>query len=209
MAEAAAAPRRRFGALVCVALLAALTAGCGVPDSVVVLLANDDGSVGAVDVSNAGATRHLSAANQAAGLNGPEQAPGEAFTMKQEDVDRVFGAAIAARPTPPERFILYFELGTTRLTDASKRQLPEILKAIGRREMPDVDVTGHSDRSGSKAYNYALSLRRAEAVRDAIVGIGVPSGRISVTSHGENNPLIPTADGVVEPRNRRVEVIIR
>lgn len=200
----------RPSALVAALAVSLLLPGCGgIPESVVVLLPNDDGSVGVVEVENAGRTRTLSRANEAAELRGADRAPGESFVAEPEDIERAFGKAMAARPEPPVRFLLYFETGGTNLTPVSERQLPEILAAIRGRTAPEVDISGHTDRSGSKDYNRKLAGRRGEAVRDRIVEIGVEPERISVSSHGENNPLIETDDGVAEPRNRRVEVVIR
>ena len=69
-------------------------------------------------------------------------------------------------------------------------------------------ATGHADRSGPENYNMALSLRRANAVKDALVRDGVPAGAIQVIGKGETQPLVPTPDGVREPQNRRVEIVV-
>jgi len=200
-----ALPRR-----LAVVLLPVLMAACGgVPKNVVVLLPDEDGKVGIVEVSNADASRRLTEAHQAVGLHGPGRAPGEIVALPRQEVDKVFARAFAAQPEPPERFILYFESGTTRLTSNSEQQLPKILRAIERRKAPEIEVSGHTDTAGSSEANRKLARARAETVRDAIVAIGVDAGRIAVSSHGENNPLIPTPDGVAEPRNRRVEAVVR
>jgi OmpA-OmpF porin, OOP family len=70
-------------------------------------------------------------------------------------------------------------------------------------------VVGHTDRQGSLEYNDGLSLRRAERVRAQLVRIGIAGERIGVAGRGERAPLVPTEDGVAEPRNRRVEIIVR
>jgi tetratricopeptide (TPR) repeat protein len=70
-------------------------------------------------------------------------------------------------------------------------------------------VVGHTDRTGSRRGNMRLSTRRARTVAGLLAGRGVDPGILQVTSHGEENPLIPTPDNVPEPRNRRVEVIVR
>lgn len=76
--------------------------------------------------------------------------------------------------------------------------------------LPDaaIVVVGHTDRRGTDAYNLDLSLRRAEAVRDALIGRGVVSDRIQSIGRGEWDPAVPTADGVKEPANRRVEIFV-
>jgi len=70
-------------------------------------------------------------------------------------------------------------------------------------------VDGYTERSGTVAYNQALGPRRAQAVAAELVRDGVPAGAIAVTSFGESRPLVPTADGVREPQNRRVEIVLR
>lgn len=69
-------------------------------------------------------------------------------------------------------------------------------------------VTGHADRSGSDAYNDALSMRRAEAIAALMEQAGIPAGSMSLVAKGEREPRVETADGVREPQNRRVEVNI-
>jgi hypothetical protein len=71
-----------------------------------------------------------------------------------------------------------------------------------------VTATGHADRSGPEGYNMALSLRRANAVKNSLVRNGVPAASIAVVGRGESQPLVPTADGVREPQNRRVEIVV-
>jgi outer membrane protein OmpA-like peptidoglycan-associated protein len=70
-------------------------------------------------------------------------------------------------------------------------------------------ATGHADRSGPTNYNQRLSERRAEAVKSALVREGVPGNIIQTSGRGENENLVATADGVREPRNRRVEIVFR
>jgi OmpA-OmpF porin, OOP family len=72
-----------------------------------------------------------------------------------------------------------------------------------------ITVIGHTDTSGPERYNMALSLRRANAVKDALVREGVPATAITVIGKGESQPLIRTGDGVREPQNRRVEIVIQ
>ena len=80
---------------------------------------------------------------------------------------------------------------------------------IARRPVPDVLVIGHTDRVGTDAFNDALSRQRAEVVRRALVARGLPAENIVVVGRGEREPIVATADGVAEARNRRVEILVR
>jgi len=71
-----------------------------------------------------------------------------------------------------------------------------------------IQVTGYTDRSGSPGYNLRLSERRANNVAKAMVSLGVPQNQMLVSGRGENDNRVPTANGVREPQNRRVEIII-
>jgi outer membrane protein OmpA-like peptidoglycan-associated protein len=73
----------------------------------------------------------------------------------------------------------------------------------------NITVTGHTDKSGSNQYNLGLSQRRAEAVANLLASSGVPSSSINTAARGEEQPRVPTADGVREPQNRRVEITVR
>ncbi len=179
------------------------------PVGLVVLLPDPDGHVGRILVSNPHGSQELSQARAATEIAGPNQAPGAPSEMDQGQITRIFGEALAAQPPLPAHYILYFDPNSTRLTAESRRLLPEVIRAIRERNSTDVSIVGHTDRTGSREYNYRLSLMRAQAVRQLIVDAGIDPSSLEITSHGEENPLIPTPDGVAEPRNRRVEITVR
>jgi outer membrane protein OmpA-like peptidoglycan-associated protein len=134
---------------------------------------------------------------------------GSAVDLDPPDVQKRFGPALNAMPERPRHFILYFRSDTTELTAESRKLLPEALAEFERRPAGEIAVVGHTDRAAPVGYNERLALRRAQAIRDQLVALGAKREVIEVASHGESNPLIPTADGVREPRNRRVEITIR
>ena len=70
-------------------------------------------------------------------------------------------------------------------------------------------MDGHADRSGTPAYNQALSLKRAQTVAAELARLGVPRQSISVQAFGDTKPLVPTAAGAREPQNRRVEILFK
>jgi outer membrane protein OmpA-like peptidoglycan-associated protein len=71
-----------------------------------------------------------------------------------------------------------------------------------------IQANGYTDTSGTKRYNLGLSRRRADAIRAALVADGIPANRIGVAGYGEENLRVPTPDGIREPQNRRVEIMI-
>jgi OOP family OmpA-OmpF porin len=72
-----------------------------------------------------------------------------------------------------------------------------------------IEVNGYADRSGTPAYNQVLSLKRARTVSAELVRLGVPQSTIAIMAFGDTHPLVPTAAGVREPQNRRVEIILK
>lgn len=70
------------------------------------------------------------------------------------------------------------------------------------------NVVGHADRSGSDAYNDALSQRRALAIASIMESRGIGAASMTVTSKGESVPRVNTPDGVREQENRRVEITV-
>ena len=71
-----------------------------------------------------------------------------------------------------------------------------------------IELTGHADRSGPRTYNQGLSQRRADAVSAELVRLGIARAEIGISARGEDDPLVPTPDGVREPQNRRVEIVL-
>jgi outer membrane protein OmpA-like peptidoglycan-associated protein len=189
------------------ALLAFALSACAetLPRDVVILLDSPDGEAGAVEVTTSSGSSVLDQSGQAVALSGKQ----DVTVAPDEAVRGAFGDALAAEPEVPENFNLNFEFDTVVLTEESKATIPDIVAAVGRREVVDVSVVGHTDRAGDDVYNNRLSSGRAIAVRDSLVERGVDPTTIEVVFHGENNPLIETDDGVLERRNRRVEVTVR
>jgi outer membrane protein OmpA-like peptidoglycan-associated protein len=112
-------------------------------------------------------------------------------------------------PPRPISFTLYFESGTDEFTKQSRRQVKRVLAEMARRQAPEITVIGHTDQMGPDQTNDALSLQRAERVKSILVGMGIPPERILTAGRGRREPLVRTADGASEPRNRRVEISVR
>jgi len=207
------------GAAAALGLLLLVASGCAQPapppapaaapprDDLFVLLPSQDGKPAALTVTDGGATQTLDRPYSAARVKQPGRL--EAETVTPELVNQIFGDALAAQPPRPVSFLLYFLEGKDELTSESKQVVQQIFAEIARRPVPEIVVIGHTDRVGTVAYNDALSLRRAQKVRDDLVSQGIPADSIEVAGRGEREPLVPTDDEVAEPRNRRVEVSVR
>lgn len=198
-----------------VALLLALLSGLIISTfqenekNVIILTADPDGRVGQVAITTKGGEQVLSAANQMTVVSSQTKPPSAAKVATNEYIDRNFSEAISMLPLPPVKFILYFQPDSTELDPASTEVIPRILSAIILRESKDIGIHGHSDRIGTAEKNLELSLQRAIAVEKLLINSGISKDYLEVASHGEGNPLVPTADEVAEPRNRRVEVVVR
>lgn len=111
-------------------------------------------------------------------------------------------------PPAPKEFIVFFGHDKANLTAEAMGVVREAAMAFKATGAANIRVVGHTDRSGSDAYNQELAMRRANTVRGALAGEGVPDGAISVDGRGESDPMVPTDDGVREPQNRRVNISI-
>jgi outer membrane protein OmpA-like peptidoglycan-associated protein len=80
---------------------------------------------------------------------------------------------------------------------------------LKQRKVADVVVVGHTDAVGSDAFNDDLARKRAESIRAALLARGLAATDVVAIGRGKRELLVPTADGVAEPRNRRVEIVVR
>lgn len=184
------------------------TAGCAKKNTFV-LLPDPDGTLGEITVRTDKGTQVINQAQYAVQVTSTEEPPSPPKKMDADTIEKKFGMALAADPGAPVTFNLYFKRGTDQLTSDSEARIPDILATIVSRKSKDISVVGHTDRVGAEDVNLRLSKDRARTLKDLLVSRGVDPDIIFVTAHGETDLLIPTADGVPEPRNRRVEVTIR
>jgi len=207
---------RRYAAVI-VLLALGLTAGCGprrvetnaAPPTTVVLLAEADGTVGRAVVTNTAGPGTVDLAGDREATTVTGRGPSAAAALDAAAIEKEYGATLATLPLAPEAFTLYFRLESDELTDESRALLPGVLKAVAGRPAPEVGVVGHTDTTGEARSNYTLGLERANRVRTLLIGAGVNAGLIDVSSLGESDLRVKTADNVPEPRNRRVEISVR
>jgi OmpA-OmpF porin, OOP family len=119
--------------------------------------------------------------------------------------------APAMLPVPPlgelKAFIVFFDWDRDVITPEGERVIQQAADAYKAGAPVRLQVTGYTDRSGSPGYNQRLSERRANNVAKALAALGVPKAQIAVSGRGENDNRVPTAPGVREPQNRRVEIV--
>ncbi|HWG11542.1 MAG TPA: OmpA family protein [Rhodanobacteraceae bacterium] len=182
---------------------AAMLAGCAVTR--VTLLPDQSGHVGSVTVSNAQGQQRIDQAFSTVAIGG--SAPGEPRAVNPQAFEIDHRALIGAEPTPPRSFVLDFLFDSMKLTPESKALLPEVLRVVRERSPTEVTVFGYTDAVGTADYNLGLSAQRARAVADVLKQID-PKLPVNVRYFGEKYPLVPSRNGVPEPRNRRAEIVI-
>jgi OOP family OmpA-OmpF porin len=129
------------------------------------------------------------------------------FLKAMDELEAAMAPQMAASP---ETYLVLFDFDKADLNEAGKAVVDQLiadLKIMGG--APSISVTGHADRSGSEDYNMALSLRRADTVRQALIDAGIVADQVTVSGRGESENAVPTADGVAEQGNRRVEIIVQ
>ena len=115
-------------------------------------------------------------------------------------------AAQQAAPGPIAPAMIFFDWGKPDVRGDDQAVLDQVAGSYRARSNGHLTIAGHTDRSGSAAANRAAGLRRALMVRSELEKRGIPRNAMSVTSFGEDRPLVPTPDGVREVQNRRVVI---
>jgi outer membrane protein OmpA-like peptidoglycan-associated protein len=106
-----------------------------------------------------------------------------------------------------DKFLVFFGLNESRLTPEAEEVVAKAAEQYKETGAVRIVATGHTDTTGPADFNQRLSDKRAEAVADELVRLGVPASAITTVGEGQTNLLVPTGDGVNEPQNRRVEIV--
>lgn len=200
-------------ALIGIALLGAcaqpIPRGPGPHVSVVVLPKPPDGHVGAVVVHPLDGGRPVVLDKPYVEAQMSDTRTVRQTAIKPTRVDQVYGSTLAALPAPPTTYLVYFVEGTEILNPDAKRTIDKVMAEFGSRPSPEIAVVGHTDFVGTDQYNDTLSLQRALRVKELLVRRGIPAISIQDAGRGKREPLVKTSNDVAEPRNRRVEIILR
>jgi outer membrane protein OmpA-like peptidoglycan-associated protein len=123
-------------------------------------------------------------------------------------------AAYVPPPPPPRQqpatarnYLVFFDFNKSDLTENARSVVDQAATNAKSNNVTRLNVTGYTDTVGSDAYNMRLSHRRAESVASELEARGVPSSEIAIFAKGKHDLLVPTADGVREPQNRRVQIV--
>jgi outer membrane protein OmpA-like peptidoglycan-associated protein len=187
-------------------LMCCLALAACVPTERIVLLPEKDGRPAAVTVTQRDRQVVLDRPYDAATLTLAEP---WRYHATPAEVDATFAAALAAQPERAAHYTLYFVEGSDELTEDSKAVFERVFADLALRKVPDLVVVGHTDAVGSDQFNDELARKRADAVRAALVRRGIAGTDVVAIGRGKRELLIPTPDGVAEPRNRRVEIVVR
>ncbi|HSI00710.1 MAG TPA: OmpA family protein [Reyranella sp.] len=158
--------------------------------------------------------RYIGTTNPSVVVNGQTfSAPNNTISLLAGVAYKFAAAVPAPPPAPPPvaatSFMVFFDWDRSNLSQQALNTIRQAAGAFKTKGNARITATGHTDTSGPEAYNMALSLRRANAVKDALVREGVPATAIAVIGRGEQGLLVQTPDGVREPQNRRVEIVIQ
>ncbi|HLG88295.1 MAG TPA: acyloxyacyl hydrolase [Alphaproteobacteria bacterium] len=114
----------------------------------------------------------------------------------------------APAPEAPKSYLVFFDFDKSDLTAEAQKIVRSAADNATKANTTKIEVTGHTDTSGSDAYNMRLSKRRAVSVEEELVKDGVSRQEIAIFAKGKREPLVPTGDGVREPQNRRVQIVL-
>lgn len=175
----------------------------------VILTPDPDGHVGKAEVVTAGGKQLLEAPNAMTTISELNTAPSSVTTASAEYMKTKFSQVLAVEPIPAEKFIIFFKNNSSEMTAESQASFFKILDGINKRKAISIKISGHTDSTGTNEFNLKLSSDRARTIKKLLTQHGFSPEKMEVSSHGERNQLVPTANNVAEPKNRRVEIIVR
>lgn len=188
-----------------IATLLATVSGCASDRAV--LLPNADGSQSALILKTTAGEQVIDQPYQAINVN-----KNGAMRLEKENAESVhnlYGEALNAQPKRPASYTVYFVTGKDEITPQSIAVINQVKADLKTRKVPEIVVIGHTDRVGNVKDNDELSLKRANVMRNILLANGISAEHIEIAGRGEREPLVPTANEIPEPKNRRVEISVR
>jgi outer membrane protein OmpA-like peptidoglycan-associated protein len=195
----------RFAKTLPISIFLAAIAGCA--SDKVVLLPNADGSQSALILKTKAGEQVIDQPYEGVNVN-----QNGAISLNKESPESVrtrYGEALNAQPKRPASYTVYFLIGKDEITPQSLAVIDKVKADLKTRRAAEIVVIGHTDRVGNVKENDALSLKRANVMRNILLANGVTAEHIEIAGRGEREPLVPTDDEVPESKNRRVEISVR
>lgn len=176
--------------------------------TVVALVPDQQGHTGVVFVECQAGSTTLSVPYQSTTIADIKKAPAAPEEVGKNSLEKMFAQALSYQPPPPLHFLLFYR-SETGLRPESLKLLPRIVAAIKERNSSFISVIGHADTLGTKDYNITVSSWRAKDVKEMLINNGVAPHTIMTIWYGEQYLLVPTPDNMWNPKNRRVEIVVR
>ncbi len=199
--------RKKTCGLVAICLVLIFTVSCSSKKTLVVLLPEDNNPNSAVAIGQGDGMTVIDEPLTSASVGARGRVEKE--TITSAEVEQTFAQALAAQPPAQISFTLYFQEGSAIVLPESRDTLAELFSEVAKRQAVEVQVTGHTDTVGQQTDNDLLSTRRAEVIRNMLIEQGLQANFIRAVGRGERELLTTTPDNFREPKNRRVEVIVR
>lgn len=177
------------------------------PPDRAILLPDPDGKVGQLVITTITGTQEIGQAFAAVAATPDGQM--KPYAETPDSVRARHATLLDVQPPPPRSYLLYFVSGSNELVPESRATLESLKRDAETRPAAEIRVIGHTDTVGAAEANESLSLRRAEAIVQALKDFGIRPQSFEAVGRGEMDLLVPTPDATAEPRNRRVEVSIR
>lgn len=116
------------------------------------------------------------------------------------------GRTVDQAPAPADSRLIYFDYDSFVIKPEFQAVIAAHARFLRAQPSRKVAVEGHTDERGGREYNLALGQKRAEAVRDALAILGVPSGQMEAVSFGKEKPVVAGAEEAAFAKNRRTEI---
>lgn len=129
------------------------------------------------------------------------------YVIHQGSVPCQAAAAPAPMVAVQSEYLVFFDFNKSTITPAADRVIGDAVAAILKSGGAKIHVVGHTDSSGSPAYNQKLSVARATAVKNALIAKGIVAANITTEGKGESQLLVQTGANVREPSNRRAQIL--
>lgn len=182
--------------------------GCATKETTITLLPEENGKVGVISlVDKHGNTTTIDKAYQSLEVMSDGNLKSAAGD-DGEKIKRRYGELLDFIPKKPKSFSLFFDSGKEDTEGEQVEEFKKFAKEFINKRYSIVSI-GNADSTGNKEGNEKISIKRAEFVKQLLIGIGFKEDEIMIKYYGDSNPLVKTAPGEGHPKNRRVDVVFR